>query len=383
MKSISLLGFTYLSVLLSSLISVDASEVIYGIKYANGDNHLEKNLAPIQTKALLPGAQDLLGGFNEWLPYIVPSPDQENAGSCLFMSHTAVTEVLINRERATKGLENQNLSERYLMNLSKAGIGSELVTNWKTDTIFRLNKTKETYKNEDFPYLKGWYKAGADGLRVFADPKEEGSYYGVKANWVISLDQLNPNDAIKTPHFSRNVLFEDPSGNRWNVATAPENIVDKVKAALDTKKGPVLVIYNHTGFWHAVMIAGYNDKVDTKGCPFVSDFPSSMSERAKQLRAESINATSEKEKKRLLGKARLFQKRADRVEVSYNQAGGCSGKGAFYVRDSIYPVDTMPQYDYDPTTSGEEKHLNAPVILREYEWLRHLANHVIQIYVNP
>ncbi|MCF8059795.1 MAG: hypothetical protein K9K67_10890 [Bacteriovoracaceae bacterium] len=375
LSSILLLSF--------SLFPANASEEIYGVKYSNSDSLEEKNLSPVTTKALLPDAQDFQGGFNEFLPFIVPSPDQENAGSCLFMSHTAITEVLINRNRSTLSAENLDLSERYLMNLSKASIGEDLIKNWKTDTIFRFNKTGVTYQNQDFPYMKGWYKMGAQGLRVFATEQGPGAYYGVKANWVIALDQLNPNDAIKTPHFSRDVLFEDPKGNRWNVATAPSDIVEKVKAALNTLKGPVLVIYNHTGFWHAVMIAGYNDSVDTQGCPFVSNFPKSMSERARQIKLEAFASTNQEERAKLLGKARQFQKRADQVERSYNNAGGCAGKGAFYVRDSIYPTDTMPTYDYDPQRSGEEKPLNPPVILREYEWLRHLANHVVQIYVTP
>ena len=356
-----------------------AAQIITGIKRANPGESFEKNLSGVHTKALLPEPQDFKGGMNEFLPFIMPSPDQENAGSCLFMSHTAVSEVLINRERQNAGKDNVDLSERYLMNLSKANIGDDLIKDWKTDTIYRFNKTGRTYTNNNFPYIKGWYKTGPNGLRVFANEGEPGAYYGVRANWVIALDELKKKPYIKTPQFSRNVLFADPKGNRWNVATAPEDIVYKVKKALDKKTGPVLVIYNHTGFWHAVMVAGYNDNVSNANCPFVSEFPVKMNARADEIEADAASQSDPKESRRLYRKAKLFRKRADQVQNSYQQAGGCSGKGVFYVRDSIYPHPSMPDYDYDSNRIGEEKPLTPPVILREYDWLRHLSNHVIHI----
>lgn len=371
------LALSFLAVVISC--STFSATVITGIKTANEGESFEKNLSGVETKALLPNAQDYQGGMNEFLPYIIPSPDQENAGSCLFMSHTAVSEVLINRQRNRNGLNNVDLSERYLMNLSKANIGDDLIRDWKTDTIFRLNKTKKTYRNSDFPYIKDWYKTGSNGLRVFARENEQGAFYGVRANWVIALDQLVKKPSLPTPLFKRDVLFADPKGNRWNVATAPNDIVKKVKRALDKKTGPVLVIYNHTGFWHAVMVAGYNDHVQNHGCPFVSEFPDKMNARADEIEAEAQSASSPRERDRLQRKARLFRNRATQVGRSYQKAGGCSNKGVFYVRDSIYPHPSMPEYDYDPNRSGEEKPLTPPVILREYEWLTHLSNHVIHI----
>jgi len=382
MKSLVLIAMT------ASLLSLSskAAKVISGYKFPENDEFSISSMkspaesTPVMTKALLPEESDFIGGMNDLLPYIVSSPDQENAGSCLFMSHTGITEVLINKIQNRTGEQRIDLSERYLMNLSKAGIGSDLIGNWKTDTIYRLNKTGINFENQDFPYLKGWYKT-VNGTRVFAEANENGAYYGVRANWVIAIDQANSRMAINMPKFSREVLFADPSGNRWNVATAPSDIVNKVKNALETRKSPVLVIYNHTGFWHAVMVTGYNDSVETQGCPFVSEFPSKMRNRANEF-IQAANTTSDSsERRRLQGKARIFNKRANQVEASYNKEGGCKNRGAFYVRDSIYPLDGLPLYDYDPSVRGEEKPLNPTVILREYEWLRHMANHVVQIYV--
>lgn len=363
--------------LISLTVPTFASQTIVGTKSANPHEAFEKELAPVSSKALLPDSVDFKGGFNYYLPFMMPSPYQENAGSCLFMSHTAATEVLLGKKRNQK----IDLSERYLMNLSKADIGDHLIKNWITDTIYRLNATGETYLNKDFPYLKAWYRYEGED-RVFSEEGANDSYYGVKANWVVSLNQLNPKTAISHNGFERKILFEDPKGNRWNVATAPKDIVSTVKNALKSKKGPVVVIYNHTGFWHAVMVAGYNDTVDNKGCGFVTNYQPAMNKRADEIDREADvaqNAGNLAEESRLRKKARLFRKRGKSVQDSFRKAGGCSGKGAFYVRDSIYPQTGGPLYDYDPGRSGEEQPLNPAVILREYEWLEHTANHVIQI----
>lgn len=370
---------TIVSTLLFSFLSVSilASSFITGTKFPNQNEKDEQHLSPVSSKALLPDNNDFNGGFNYWLPYMMPSPYQENAGSCLFMSHTASTEVLLGHKMGRK----VDLSERYLMNLAKADVGHDLVGNWITDTIYRLNATKETYANVDFPYIKGWYRY-ENGERVFSEPQAQDAYYGVHANWVVALNELNPKKAISHNGFKRKILFEDPKGNRWNVGTAPKDIVKTVKRALDSKEGPVVVIYNHTGFWHAVMVGGYNDNIDNKGCPFVSNYKTSMYNRATEIDQEADQAAQNgdaSEESRLRGKARLFRKRGDTVERSYAKAGGCNGKGAFYVRDSIYPQQGGPLYDYDTTREGEEQPLNPNVILREYEWLEHIANHAIQI----
>ncbi len=352
-----------------------AARIVIGTKSPNSGEAFEKNLSPMESKALVADEADLIGGFNYWVDSMVATPNQENAGSCLFMSHTASVEAILNQK---EGYRKYDLSERYFMNLSKANIGDNLIDNWITDTIYRLNVEQKVYTNEVYPYKKDWYKI-VGGTRVDAEPEEEGAYYGIKANWVVNLDQLTHAPAIKTPKFKRDILFED--GNRWNVGTAPSDIVETVKKALETKKGPVVVIYNHTGFWHAVMVGGYNDTITNHGCPFVSEFPHKMNARALEIREEAAAQTDESERARLERKARLFEKRGKQVEDSFNAAGGCSNQGAFYVRDSIYSDPTQPLYDYDPNRTGEERHLGPRVILREYEWLRHMANHVMQIYV--
>lgn len=320
-----------------------------------------------------PSKESFKGGYNDLLKFVIPAPYQAGAGSCLFMSHTGVLEWWMGKLSGKK----RDLSERYFMNLQKAGIGDDLISNWRTDTIYRMNKTRKTFLNKRFRFTKDWY-AVKGGVRIPSTESTEGSKYGVKYNWIVELDTLLKQPVVKVPKFSRNIIFADPAENQWNVGTAPKDIVKKMKAALKNNKAPLIVIYNHTNYWHATMVVGYNDNASSEGCSFVSSYEEKMNLRADEIVEEAHETESPKEKKKLLKKAANFRKRGKKVNKSYLDNGGCKGKGVFYVRDSIYPDKSMPLYDYNLDSSGEEEHLNAKVILREYEWAEQLANHVVQ-----
>jgi hypothetical protein len=349
--------------------------LIIGAKFPNSQS---EGTRPVYSKAISPDENSFKGGFNDLLKHILPSPEQENAGSCLFMSHTGNVEWWYSKLSGDKVTsEKRNLSERYFMNLSKEGLDDDLEY-WPTDMIYALNKRGEIYKNKDYRYAKGWYKR-VNGKRVPALKDEEGAIYGISYSW-ISLYQDVQAPMVKLPEFEREVIFRDPSDNRWNVTTAPKDIVQQIKKALHKRNAPVLVIYNHVGYWHANLVIGYNDHADSKGCPFVSNYDKLMNKRADEIVEEANEQEDLAKKKKLLRKAKKFRKRGKQVETKYAANGGCKGKGAFYVRDSIYPNESMPLYDYDLSNEGEEKHLNATVILREYEWAENLLNHAIQIY---
>ncbi len=358
----------------STTLSATSGQIyLKGLKFA--ENPEVEGEIPSMSKAMRPGPLSYAGGMNKLLPYVMPSPYQDNAGSCLFMSHTAVAEWWLSKLGQGQKID---LSERYFMNLSKAGIGDELISDWRTDTIYRLNSTTQMMRNADFPFMKAWYSYDQSGDRVFAGPNTPGAYYGPAANWIIGLDHLS-GAPIPMPHFSRTVLHADPQGSQWAVNSTPDNIVELMKEWFDKYEAPLIVIYNHHAFWHAVMVVGYNDHVSSENCEFTTTFTDTLLKKAQESRTLAEQTQDPDEKRRLLSKARRDERRALEVRVEMNKRGGCRGKGVFYVRDSLYPDSSLPLYDYDPTTEGEEEHLVAPIILREYEWAERLANHVIGI----
>ena len=108
----------------------------------------------------------MIGGFNDLLSYVVTAPEQDDAGSCLFMSHTGTLEWWMNRLKKNSGKNKINLSERYMMNLAKAKVGQSSIDNWRTDNIYRLNKNRIHYRNQSFPFTKSWWKRNEDGQRI-------------------------------------------------------------------------------------------------------------------------------------------------------------------------------------------------------------------------
>ncbi len=321
-------------------------------------------------------------GFTELHPYILASPNQEDAGSCLYMSLTGIAEWWLARLNPRVSRESNgpiDLSERFLMNLSGEDEASNpKIENWKTDSIFLFNLAGGALLNTSYPFTKGWTLTNDNGNYERAQPDTEGASYGTQVNWIDERSSAKEN-LVTIPSFERKVIFADPESNQWNVGVAPDNIVRTVKDILVKDKVPVQVIYNHYGYWHSVFIVGFDDKQDNEDCKFVNGFRKYMKEESQKARDQASQTTDAAEKERLLKKAQKFGTNSAKIESSWTKAGGCSGKGVFHVRDSIYGAPTEPIYDYDPTQQGDEAPYSKKIVTHEYEWLRHLANHVVEI----
>ncbi len=352
-----------------------APNFVQGLKYPNESG---QGLEAIDSEALLPEVGTFKGGFNDLLPYVVPAPDQENAGSCLFMSHTAVVEWWLSKIQSPNKI---NLSERYTLNLKSRKIGSKSISNWRTDTIYRFNASGVHVLNSDFPFTKGWFKKSA-GKRVISHKGAEDAVYGTAYNWIVSPTPKGT-PLVSLPKFERTVLYKDRDRNQWNTGQAPKNAVALIKKALRENKAPVIAIYNHYGYWHANMIMGYNDHANSYGCPFLSSYQEKMEKRAVKMDKKQSEAKEESDALYYAKKAKKYRRHGKAIDSTFKKSGGCKNRGVFYVRDSIYPDKSMPIYDYDKTRDGEESHLNAPVIIREYEWIERLSNHAVQITLAP
>lgn len=330
--------------LLSSDFALAAKRVT-GLKYPNS---VEEGLAPIRTSAWAPDEFELMKAKSSMLPYVQPSPDQDEAGSCLYMSLTGVAEWWLNKLNPLPGgvqVQSENdLSERHLMNVT---LDSNLNRNWKTDTLLGLNTRGKLLRNRAYRFAKGWYRENAAGRLVLATPNSADASYGTMVNWINQVSSA-PNDQAELPRFERTVIAKDPAGNQWNTAVMPNDIVERVKTALDTNGAPVQVIYNHVGYWHSVIIVGYDDSQSTEGCEMVEDF---------------VNGG--------------FPNSA-KVKRLYNAEGGCAPEGVFLVRDSLYIDESAPTYIYDPSNDEANTPYTKKIIYREYQWLKWLANHVVE-----
>jgi hypothetical protein len=323
-----------------------------------------------------------LGGFNALVPFVLPSPHQEDSGTCLYMSLTGIAEWWLAKlnprvSRATNG--PLDLSERYLINASAYKKFQKNVQDWKTDSIELFNSTGRSALNTAYPFSKGWYREDSKGDIFPARPDQNGSQYGVNINWFDNLKSI-AGGFVELPKFTRTVLFADPESDQWNVGLNPAGIVAQVKTALVENQAPVHVIYNHEGFWHAVYVVGFDDARENRQCGFVENTIKYFDEQIRDWRAQAALAKTAEERTKWLNKANDARSKYLKLKKSYENAGGCRGQGVFYVRNSeFYGQDGM--YDFDPDNTGEETPYAPKIMLLEYEWLEHLANHVVQIGV--
>ena len=326
-----------------------------------------------------------LGGFNKLLPFVFASPDQEDAGSCLYMAITGIAEWWLarlnpNLSRAADG--PLDLSERYIMNVAGMEENDTKLPNWRTDAIALFNRNgHKSLLNSTYRYTKGWFVG--ETYSEHLKPSQEGApgaRYGTEFNWI----DLRPNTAdglVPLPEFAREVLFADPTQNQWDVGVAPDDIVNKVKDALRTREAPILVIYNHNSYWHAVYVIGYNDEMDNGKCAYTEQFRVHIAERAAELDKQVQDATDPVVKEAYRIRAQRAHEAKDKIENAYVAKGGChSAKGVFYIRDSIYPDEDGPIYDYDLARTGDEAPYAKKIVFKEYDWLLYFANNITLIY---
>lgn len=353
---------------------------VTGWKFPNSP---EEGRGPVGVSAFLPSAGN--PGVSELVPYIHRSPDQEEAGSCLYMSLTGIAELYLARAypkvpRIPNG--DLDLSERWLMNIAGIEEAGNGVENWKTDSVYLFNNPKggnsEMVLNRDYPFAKGWYQRNSEGEVVKSRKGVKGAEYDATYSWIDDRKLAARAPRVQLPRLSREVLFADPEDNQWNTGVMPAGIVEKIKEAVRAKK-PVHVIYNHFGYWHANFIVGYDDSFDNKSCKFVSDFIAYMKREEQGLRDKAAGSKDLKERERLLARAAKFADAHQGAEQSWARLGGCEKRGAFYVRDSIYGEVGGPVYDYDPSETSDDAPYAKPIVMLEYDWVRTMANHAVVI----
>jgi hypothetical protein len=264
-----------------------------------------------------------------------------------------------------------DLSERYAMNLGQKLLPQ--IKNWRTDMIDIFNINGGSCKNENYRYTKGWYYpdqsdgTGPNGSPEMALANAPGARKGTYYNWTME-DSFESVPRISLPSFKRTILYEPSDNSPFATGLHKRIMVEKVKNWLYEKSRPVLVIYNHFGYWHAVVIVGFDDERPGSGW-FADKFISYMKQRA-----AFFDSYDEPQK------AEQYRKWASNVISNRNLEGGNStGKGVFFVRDSIYPDSSAEKYDYIVNETGDESPLTCTYIEHDYTWLLHLVNHIVAI----
>ncbi len=172
--------------------------------------------------------------------YMLPSPDQLGAGSCLYMSATGIAEFLLNK---SKGIVHPqvggptDLSEQWTINLSKR---VQLGNNYT-----------------DAPELLARAGAIPDSRLKFK------AYAG--STWMNEAAfGMNGTEAL--PAMKKEVLFNTGGeGSQQSYGRMRPGDLEKIKQYLRNNESPVLFVYKPptANWWHANIITGYDDKTQT------------------------------------------------------------------------------------------------------------------------
>lgn len=276
-------------------------------------------------------------------PYVLATPLQFDAGSCLYMATAGAMEMLMNQhlpldQIAYKG--DTDLSERYLMNAVTDLLPAGAVPDYDlTDTIYAYNYLQGSMLDRDYPFV-----LDDNGSAII--------------NWENELPPDWQDLLVETPAAERTLIFAPALKNnngRWQVALADHDILDIIKNELVSKNAPVVIVYNHFNYWHTDIIVGYDDSQDSGGCPMV---------------VESLKYYFRTGK--LSNVLKIF--------MHMIGLGGCLEKGVFYVRDSIYDGGPdEPDYVYNEEIPIADKY-SKRIIARTYNWVLYLANHGYAIH---
>jgi hypothetical protein len=173
----------------------------------------------------------------ELLPYVQEAPDQGKTGSCLYVASTGAMELLANRrDGITDPRPNgkYDLSESFLMKAPAVkAVGKSL---WEKP-VLKFNRGFGIHV-EDWPY---------DAWR------------GTEVGDVWRSREFQRLPRVSLPQVETIALFQ--KGKRWSRNVLQQKHVEQIKRALVEHDSPVLINYNDNGFWHVILIVGYDDRI--------------------------------------------------------------------------------------------------------------------------
>jgi len=299
---------------------------------------------------------------DDLLPFVLASPNQFDAGSCLFMANTGAMEILLNQHTPVEDVQydgDTDLSERYLMSAYDHAPASTMPY-FLTDLLYTYESLGGSLLSRDYNFCAGYVVETANGSVSPAKSTDENAYLSCSYNWFDMMPDDWQSMLVATPPTDRTVIAVDPKrddNSRWRVALFDDDTVARIKYELRTKNAPVIVIYNHYLYWHANVVVGYDDTVSSDGCPMVTDSLEYFEENGAASYANAIRA-------------------------HMDEQGGCSQSGVFYVRDSIYEGDSdEPDYDYSTAEVTIQKEKYAERLIKlDYNWVKYLGNHTYTVH---
>lgn len=176
--------------------------------------------------------------YTELLDYVQEAPDQGETNTCLYVASTGAMELIANK---ANGIKNPvpygpfDLAESFVIN------APDTVTKSFFETpVLRFNKGHGIH-------IKDWgYEAWSGRL-----------INNTVWNRHPTQSQL---PKIALPEIETIKLFH-VGKNRWSTYVLNDEHIEQIKEALWKYKSPIIVNYNDEGYWHVILIVGYDDSI--------------------------------------------------------------------------------------------------------------------------
>lgn len=232
--------------------------------------------------------------YVELLPFVQAAPNQADSNTCLYVSSTGAMELLLNKINNVQNPEPNgpyDLSESFVIFQPTYRDRATKVKHFMQEVVGRFNWGVAVHQN-DWPY-RALNEDGTTNMDVIN----------------VKHPQFETLPRIKVPQIKSQLLFKRGWTKYAHEVLRPSDI-EAVKKALVEKQGPVHINVNDDGYWHILLIVGYDDtikgdcyQIDERNCNktgafFVRDSyvkdPYVQAPHAKRYQARAYNWFLEK-----------------------------------------------------------------------------------------
>lgn len=189
-------------------------------------------------------AHALPSSYKELLDFVQPAPNQAESNTCLFVASTGALELLLNkRDNIRLPITNgvHDLSESFLIFQNNYSDRRYPAQHFIQSTVMKFNHGKAIH-NTVWPFVA----LNSDGTTNYTVWNRHPQYYTLPS--------------VKVPSVKTSLLFN--RGRKWaRYVLNPADVVT-VKNALVKSQAPVIINYVDEGYWHVVLIVGYDDEAE-------------------------------------------------------------------------------------------------------------------------
>ena len=181
--------------------------------------------------------------YTDLLGYVQPAPDQGETNTCWFMASTGAMELLLNKKdkiRNPKMGGKNDLSESFLIWQDDYSDSETHPKHFIEEVVIRFNYG-EAIHNSYWPFL-AYNSDGTDNMDVW---KKHPDF------------EILPR--MKVPPVKTKLLFA--RGRKYATYVLLPEDIQLVKETLIKTQSPVIINYNEDGYWHVILIVGYDDEL--------------------------------------------------------------------------------------------------------------------------